>query len=118
MINPGSTEIDEYVAAFPPQTRRMLSRIREIVSDNVPDGVETMSYAMPTVDVKGRHVVHFAGYAHHVALYPVPIGVSGFEDLAPYVSGQGSARFAIGEPLPEELIARIVRYQLGRSRKS
>lgn len=107
-----SADIDAYIAGFPVETQAMLSRLRELIGECVPGGVETISYAIPTVDFGGRHVVHFAGYAHHVALYPAPVGAPGFEDLAPYASGKGTARFPIGEPLPEDLIRRVVRYQL------
>ncbi len=39
----------------------------------------------------GKHLLHFAGYAKHVGLYPAPSGLEAFkDDLSPYKSGKGS----------------------------
>jgi uncharacterized protein YdhG (YjbR/CyaY superfamily) len=107
------TSIDEYVATFPPQTRRMLEELRALIRAGAPTATETISYAIPTFDLSGRHLLHFAGYEKHVGLYPVPSGVEAFEEeLAPYRSGKASARFALDRPLPTELIRRIVAYRV------
>lgn len=108
-----ATSIDEYIAEFPPDTQRVLQRMREIISSVAPEAVETISYAIPTFDLNGRHLVHFAGYAHHVGLYPTPSGMTAFAgELEPYRHGKGTARFALGAPLPEALIKRIVEFRV------
>lgn len=65
-----------------------------------PGATETISYAIPTFDLNGRHLVHFAGYARHVGLYPAASGIEAFkEDLKPYKTGRGSVRLPLGQPL-------------------
>jgi uncharacterized protein YdhG (YjbR/CyaY superfamily) len=43
----------------------------------------------------------------------VPSGIEAFkEELTPYRSGKGSAQFPLGEPLPVDLIRRIVEFRV------
>lgn len=115
MAQNAAANIDEYVATVPPQARETLERVRALIHETLPGAVESISYAIPTIHLNGRRVIAFAGYAHHIGMYPAPIGVPGFEDLAQYASGKATARFPLGEPLPEDLIRRIVRYQVERA---
>jgi uncharacterized protein YdhG (YjbR/CyaY superfamily) len=105
--------IDEYIAGFPPETQSRLTEIREIIAGVAPDATETISYAIPTFDLNGKHLVHFAGFAKHVGFYPVPSGMAAFaEELKPYKQGKGSVQFPLGQPLPTDLIRRIVEFRV------
>lgn len=108
-----ASSIDEYIAEFPPETRKLLEEMRALIRKTAPAATETISYAIPTFDLNGRHLVHFAGFKHHIGFYPVPSAMEAFrEELEPYKSGKGSARFPLGEPLPEDLIRRIVEFRV------
>lgn len=108
--------IDEYIAEFPPETRSVLEHMRALIKESAPDATETISYAMPTFDLNGHHLVHFAGFKRHVGFYPIPSAIVAFSDeLAPYRSGKGSARFPLDQPLPEDLIRRIVEFRVAES---
>src|SRR5205814_6216294 len=101
--------IDEYVAEFPPETQRVLEEMRALIRASAPGAVETISYAMPTFDLNGKHLVHFAGYDRHVGFYPTPGGIAAFqEELKPYKSAKGSVQFPLVQPLPTDLIRRMV----------
>lgn len=114
---PSPTSIDEYIARFPAVTRDRLEEIRRIVRKAAPDASETISYGMPTFDLGGRHLVHFAGYARHIGFYPIPTGIAAFEDeLSPYKRGKGSVQFPLDEPLPADLIRRIVEFRVRENR--
>lgn len=111
-----ATTIDEYIAEFPPKTRAQLEELRLLIRTVAPDATETISYAIPTFDLNGKHLVHFAGYAKHVGFYPVPSAMTAFADeLAPYRSGKGSAQFSLGEPLPTDLIRRIIEFRVAEN---
>ena len=108
--------IDEYIAGFPPATQKVLEEVRALIRASAPDAAETISYAIPTFDLNGRHLVHFAGYEKHVGFYPTGGGVEAFkEDLKPYKSGKGSVQFPLGQPLPTGLIRRIVEYRVAEN---
>jgi len=108
-----ANSIDEYVAGFPPETQKALEELRALIKASASGATEKISYAMPTFDLNGHHLVHFAGYAKHVGFYPVPSGVEAFkEELKPYKTGKGSVQFPLDRPLPADLIRRIVEFRV------
>lgn len=110
-----ASTIDEYITEFPPETQRVLEELRKLIKSIAPEATETISYAIPTFDLNGKHLVHFAGYANHVGFYPTPNGMEAFaDDLAPYKAGKGSVRFPLDKPLPEDLVRRVVEYRLSQ----
>jgi len=105
--------IDEYIAEFPPQTRTALEEMRALIRTAAPGATETISYAIPTFDLNGRHLVHFAGHVRHVGFYPTSSGVTAFAtELGPYKHAKGSVRFPLDRPLPSDLIRRIVAFRV------
>jgi uncharacterized protein YdhG (YjbR/CyaY superfamily) len=110
-----ATTIDEYIAEFPPATQERLEQVRALVRSIAPDAVETISYAIPTFDLKGKHLVHFAGYEKHIGLYPAPVGMEAFkEEFSAYKTGKGSVQFPLEQPLPVDLIRRVVEFRVER----
>lgn len=111
-----ATSIDAYIAEFSPETQRVLRDLRALIHELAPEATETISYAIPTFDLGGKHLVHFAGYEKHVGLYPAPSGMEAFrEDLKPYKTGKGSVQFPLDEPLPVGLIKRIVEFRVAET---
>jgi uncharacterized protein YdhG (YjbR/CyaY superfamily) len=115
-MGPASGSIDDYIAAFPAETQRALREMRSIISAAAPGATERISYSMPTFDLNGKHLVHFAGHTNHVGLYPIPTAVEAFKaELAPFKQGKGSVQFPLREPLPADLIRRIVEFRVRES---
>jgi uncharacterized protein YdhG (YjbR/CyaY superfamily) len=114
MDRPTAKSVDEYIAAFTPATQKVLEQVRSTIRAAAPGAVETISYSMPTFDLHGRHLVHFAGYARHLGLYPMPSAIEAFgAELAVYHTAKGSIQFPLDRPLPEALIRRIVEFRVG-----
>ena len=112
-MRPSAKTIDEYIAGFPDETRAALQEMRALITAAAPDATETMSYAIPTFDLNGRHLVHFAGYEGHVGFYPAPSGIAAFKDeLKPFKSAKGSVQFPLDRPLPADLIRRMVAFRV------
>lgn len=104
--------IDEYVAGFPVEIQKILQKLRATIRKAAPEAAETISYQMPTFTLKGN-LVHFAAFKNHIGFYPVPSGIEAFRDeLSGYHQGKGSVQFPIGEPLPLDLIAQIVKFRV------
>ena len=115
-MGPASGSIDDYIAAFPAETQRALREMRSIISAAAPGATERISYSMPTFDLNGKHLVHFAGHTNHVGLYPIPTAVEAVKaELAPFKQGKGSVQFPLREPLPADLIRRIVEFRVRES---
>ena len=108
--------IDEYIAGFSGQARAALEQVRSLIRATAPEATETISYAIPTFDLNGSHLVHFAAFTNHIGFYPIPSGLEAFkEELAPYKQGKGSVQFPLSDPMPADLIRRIVEFRVGEN---
>jgi len=106
------TTIDEYIAGFPPDVQEILQKIRAVIREAAPGAQETIKYRMPTFTLQGN-LVHFAAFKKHIGFYPVPSGIEKFKDeLARYVGGKGSVQFPLSQPIPYDLIRRIVQFRV------
>jgi uncharacterized protein YdhG (YjbR/CyaY superfamily) len=106
-------DIDQYIAGFPEDVQEKLEKIRMTIKKAAPGAEETISYKMPTFNLKGKYLIYFAAYKKHIALYPAPIGKEEFkEDIAPYESGKGTLQFPLDKPIPFSLIRKIVKYRV------
>ena len=102
-----------YIATFPKDVQEILERIRQIVRDVAPDGVEAISYQMPTFKLGGKNLVHFAAFQHHIGFYPAPSGTKAFEkEIESYKHAKGSIQFQLDEPIPYDLIKKIVQFRV------
>lgn len=108
-----AASIDEYIRAFPAEVQERLQAVRSLIRAAAPDATETISYAMPTFDLNGHHLIHFAAFKHHIGIYPTPSGIEAFkEELQAYKNAKGSVQFPLDQPLPEDLIRRIVEFRV------
>ncbi len=108
--------IDEYIAGFPKDVREALRQVRATIAKAAPDAEEAIKYQIPTFVLNGN-LVHFAAFKNHIGFYPTPSAIAAFEgELARYQSAKGSVQFPLHEPMPLELIARIVEFRVGEAR--
>jgi uncharacterized protein YdhG (YjbR/CyaY superfamily) len=107
------TTIDDYIAGFPPETQALLQEVRGICREEAPRATETISYGIPTFDLDGRHLCHFAAFKNHLGFYPTDRGAEAFADeLTVYKGGKGTVQFSYKDPLPVDLIRRMVHYRV------
>ena len=105
-------DIDEYIADFPENARILLEQFRSVIKKVAPEAVEVISYNMPAIKQNGI-VVYFAAHKNHIGLYPMASGIATFKDeIAQYKSSKGAVQFPIDQPLPVDLISRIVDFRL------
>jgi uncharacterized protein YdhG (YjbR/CyaY superfamily) len=111
-------DIDEYIAGFPPEVREILEQIRSTIRTAAPEAEEAIKYRMPTFVLNGN-LVHFAAFKKHIGFYPAPTGIEEFqEELSAYASGKGSVQFPLTEPVPYDLIRRMVEFRAAKNRVS
>ncbi len=107
--------IDEYIAGFPADVQEVLQKIRKTVHEAAPEATEKISYQMPTFYLKGN-LVHFAAFKEHIGFYPVPTGIEKFKkELSVYKQGKGSVQFPLDQPMPYDLITKIVKFRVKES---
>jgi uncharacterized protein YdhG (YjbR/CyaY superfamily) len=106
---PKFADVDAYLAALPIETQVVVAEMRRrIVAVAPPNAVEAITYQMPTIKLDGKNLVHYAGWRHHVSVYPVPRGDDALlAELERYADGKGTLKFPLGEPIPYELIERV-----------
>ena len=104
--------VDEYIAAFPADVQNRLQQIREIVKKAMPQAQEVISYGMPAYKIN-RVLVYFAGWEKHIGFYPGASGIAYIKDeLQVYKSAKGSVQFPLDEPLPVDLINKIIVFRV------
>ena len=111
----GFDSIDAYIASFPEAIQAKLEAMRATIRAAAPDAVEKISYQMPTFAQHGN-LVHFAAFKQHIGFYPAPRGIEAFAaELSVYKGAKGSVQFPLDQPLPLDLVARIVRYRVAEN---
>jgi uncharacterized protein YdhG (YjbR/CyaY superfamily) len=107
--------IDEYIAAYPPAIQVLLEEVRATIKAAAPDASEIISYGMPAFAQNGN-LVYFAALKNHIGLYPTSSGIAAFqEEVSQYESSKGAVKFPIGQPLPLDLITRIVQFRVNEN---
>jgi uncharacterized protein YdhG (YjbR/CyaY superfamily) len=104
--------IDEYIASFPEDVQKIMKQLRSTIKAAAPEAGEKISYNMPTFTLNGTYLVYFAGWKNHIAFYGAPRGNAEFkEDLSAYESGAGTLQFPYDNPMPLDLITKIVKFR-------
>ncbi len=107
-----NSDVDAYINQFSGEVKARLQQMRQLVRAEVPDAEESMSYGLPAYKLRGKPLVYFGGYEHHVGFYATPNGHEAFRaEFAKYKQGKGSVQFPNDQPLPIELVKRVVRYR-------
>jgi uncharacterized protein YdhG (YjbR/CyaY superfamily) len=112
MMNKAPTTIDVYIRTFPKTVQVKLQQLRRIVAKAAPGAEERISYRMPAFFLNGV-LVYFAAFTRHIGLYPTSSGIEAFKnELTGYKSSKGAVQFPLDEPLPADLIRRMVRFRV------
>jgi uncharacterized protein YdhG (YjbR/CyaY superfamily) len=109
-----SGEIDTYLEALDEPKRTTLQTLRQTICEIVPDVEECISYGMPAFRRKGKVIAGFAAFRNHLSYLPhsgrVLAQLPG--DLAGYVTSKGALQFPIDQPLPKELVKKLIAVRL------
>jgi uncharacterized protein YdhG (YjbR/CyaY superfamily) len=70
---------------------------------------------MPTFYLKGN-LVYFAAWKKRIGFYSIPSANAAFQDeLAAYTVSKGAVQFPLDQPLPVDLITRMVRFRVAEN---
>ena len=108
--------VDEYISIFPNDIQEILISVRKVIQENAPMAIEDIAYGMPAYKTDGKPLVYFGGFKNHLGFYATPSGHEEFaKELAIYKQGKGSVQFPWDEPIPFDLIRRIVQYRVNEN---
>jgi uncharacterized protein YdhG (YjbR/CyaY superfamily) len=115
-VQSAPTTIDDYIAAFPPDVQAILEKIRSTVREAAPQAEEKISYKMPAFFLDGV-LMFFAAFKKHIGMYPPVRGDEKLnKELARYRGEKGNLKFPLDEPMPYELIAKVVKFRVKEHR--
>ena len=102
--------IDEYIQNQPSAVQAVLRQVRATIQAAAPEATESISYGMPTFNLNGTYLIYFAAHKKHIGLHGVSAGNEALNrDLEAYkTSGKGTIQFPLNQPMPLDLIAKIV----------
>ena len=102
------TTVDEYIAQYPDGLQQILVKIRAVIKETAPEAVERISYQMPGYDLNG-YLVYFAVNKRHIGFYPRTSAMeANIPELADYQGTKGSVHFPLDQPIPFDVIRKIV----------
>jgi uncharacterized protein YdhG (YjbR/CyaY superfamily) len=111
--------VDEYIASFPDDVQEQLQGVRRAMRAAASGTLEAISYGIPTLMLDGRYLMYFAGWKRHISVYPIPaVDAQLDKEIAPYKAGKGTLRFPLNEPIPYELIGRLVAVEMRNRARS
>lgn len=109
--------IEAYISDFPAAVQERLQHLRNLIHEVAPDAVEIISYGMPAFRL-GTILVYFAAHKNHIGFYPYSSAIVAFQEaLSGYKSAKGSVQFQHDQPLPYDLIRRIIAFRAKENRE-
>jgi uncharacterized protein YdhG (YjbR/CyaY superfamily) len=95
-----------------------LQKLRETIRHAAPEAAESISYDMPSFKIKGERLVYFSGWKNHIGFYSIPEGNEVFRrELTRYAGDKGSLRFQLTNPIPYDMVKKIVAFRMKEIRQ-
>ena len=106
----GYGSVDDYMAGLPEDRRAVMEQLRATMRAAAPDATEAISYNMPALRLHGRFLVSYEAFKRHYSLFPWSDGMLDElgDALRPYAVGKGTIKFAADQPIPLDLVTRVV----------
>ena len=105
-------DMDEYIAGYPRDVQKLLQQVRRTIKKAAPGAVEAIKYQIPTFTLNGN-LISFAAYKNHIGIYPAPRSVPEFSaELSAYAGEKSTLRLPLDQPIPVDLISRIVKFRV------
>jgi uncharacterized protein YdhG (YjbR/CyaY superfamily) len=99
---------EAYFESVASEVRLLLASIQAKVEFLLPEAVRCISYNLPAFKAK-RVFFYFAAFKKHIGVYPPVIHDAALLcEIAPYRGEKGNLSFPLNQPLPIELIGRVV----------
>jgi uncharacterized protein YdhG (YjbR/CyaY superfamily) len=113
------TTIDEYISRLPDDVQQIVVKIRALINESAPGVVEKISYGMAGFYLSGNGLVWFGVWKSHIGFYPRSSEMdASIKELSAYKGTKGSVHFLLNQPMPYELIRKIVEFRVAENLKS
>lgn len=104
-------DVDDYFDRLGPEQRSALRATWDAAKRHAPGAQEAMSYGMPTLKHKARPLLGIAAHTQHLSVHPFSPAVitAALPHLEGFQVSKGTIRFTPDKPLPESVIAELIR---------
>jgi uncharacterized protein YdhG (YjbR/CyaY superfamily) len=111
------SEIDEYLSTLEESKQAPLGQLRDTIVALVPDAEQGISYGVPAFRLKGKTIAGFAAFTDHLSYLPHSgsVLVQLVEETVGYTKTKSVLHFPIGEPLPEELVKKLLEVRIAEA---
>jgi uncharacterized protein YdhG (YjbR/CyaY superfamily) len=112
----GPESVEEYLASLPVTVQEIIGNLRAVIRSAAPDSNEIFRYRIPIFEHYG-HLVGYTAYQDHYSLHMMsPELMRTFEgELEPYDRTTATIHFSYDDPLPRDLIYRLVKARMAEN---
>jgi len=111
--------VDGYIRSFPKDVQSILQKVRKTIKSAAPKAEEVISYQIPTFKLNGQYLIYFAGFKHHIGLYPASSEmIKKIPKLALYRVSKGTLKFMLDEPMPYHLIKKVIQFKVKENKEA
>lgn len=113
MNTTNARDVDNYIAALPEGSRKILTELRNTIKSIVPDATEVISYQVPTFRYQGP-LVAYAAFTNHCSFFPMSKAIikAHEKELKDFGTSKGTVRFTADKPLPDSLVKKMVKARI------
>jgi uncharacterized protein YdhG (YjbR/CyaY superfamily) len=114
MAKDATARVEAYLASLPADQQAALQALRKTIRDTARGSEDGWSYGVPAVAYRGRWLVWYAAAKTHCSFFTGGQAIDDYGDqLAGRSLSKGTIRFTPADPLPADLVKRIVRDRMG-----
>ena len=116
-VDMASDEITKYLDGINEPKRTTLQKLRETIAELVPEAEQGLSYQLPAFRLEGKVIAGFAAFKNHLSYLPHSGSVFPAlkDELAPYPKSTGALRFSIDEPLPRDIVKKMIQVRISQA---
>ncbi len=113
------TSVKDYFESIPEEARHTLEGLFNTIRQIVPEGVEVISYQIPTIKYKGRGLVACSAHKNHCSLHLMSKAVMEEykDELKLFDTTKASIHFTAAKPIPKALVKKLILARIAENEK-